>query len=885
MEQTPGEGARAGLHLALLEFLTVLPEEVQKADIPPTRKAKITQELCDSTQSILDFIQSILQVPIPADASQSMGILATKQRALRCAQSWIQYGVPLGSLGPLMAQVVALLAMPETFEGAIDVLIELISDPSMRAYEETLSNGLLSVVTTGWMRDEFARAINEQDEQVARPICRLLVQMGETFTTFLVANFLRDDVRTYMEMLLACTAFDGYFPADQELSYPFIINPASSTIWDLLAETIITHLAELLPGDDSVLANLPASVIAGGVSVRSPLGKVGGPAALERHKQVSDSAKALYARLVEVLRKKLTYPPDAEWNGWASDVKDRFRVYRRDCADTFPPCYDILSDIALGSLTQSAMTQLQDFVDGRCRDWQPLEATIFSIKALAERVSDAESVYLPHIFGDAFLGRLAVLSNPELTRPKRASLYAIGEYAAWLNQNPQYINPSATFLIDSLRQPELASAAVVGLEELSHECRTQLVEGVDLLVSVWVEAGTELQPPEKSRLVRAVAQVVQVLPRAALLPRLLRVLNGIVADIQKALASLNQDPELARQTVLDQLGYLKACCQGIQPTQDLEGSLETIATIPASGSTDAEEQQVAVVMWEVTQGICNAWSTDEEVMEALCKFIEKTFRTDLHIFAPNLFSLNNLLVTLYNSSPFACILDAAAMTIVAYGDREGAISPEQKGELARLVSGVADVSVVWIGTKAGMEGRPDVVHSFFQLLTQCLHRCLWAIVNLNQAVLDTIFQMVLAGLQVQEWLALKSILHFLENFVDMDYETSEIAQMVKNVVGVAGPVIIQQILQGIAGQMPKSMDSELARLLHKLVVKYPDPTREWLEACLQQEGFPSARLTALDKTNFVFSIMTKRFVRIKEAVKTFGNKCRGLEGTAFANAV
>lgn len=79
-----------------------------------------------------------------------------------------------------------------------------------------------------------------------------------------------------------------------------------------------------------------------------------------------------------------------------------------------------------------------------------------------------------------------------------------------------------------------------------------------------------------------------------------------------------QDLEEVKESVISQLGYLKACCQGIQPPEiDVDSSTDSLTgpAPSASGSNDTQLLSVAAVIWEVTQQICTIFVTDEEVMQ------------------------------------------------------------------------------------------------------------------------------------------------------------------------------------------------------------------------------------------------------------------------------
>ncbi|RKO90684.1 hypothetical protein BDK51DRAFT_13419, partial [Blyttiomyces helicus] len=507
-------------------------------------------------------------------------------RALRCAQSWVQYGIRFSSMGPLVERVISLLPDPEIFQPATEVLIELVASPSMKGYEETLCNKLVPVLTSGTLRDNFARAVSEEDEHGVGTMCRLLIQIGDTYTGFLVRNFVRPDVAVFIEMMIACTGFGGYFPAEQE------ITDLPLQFWSTLACSITEAQVPETLSTSSSIDKLHVDPVTG-VPLMQPL------------------------------------PP--------ADTA---------AVDPNRPAADRARSAAIGNTYATV----------------ELDATLWCIKAIAEEVSGAESVHVPRMFGPEFMGRLASVPPRQLTRVKRTALLTIGEYAEWLRGNHASFETIVPFVIACIRDPELSTAAVTGLHKLCDCCRHEMVQGVDLLVEVW--------PVEKALLVKGVSCVIQVLPPDALLPRLISVLHVIVRDTQMAMETLREDHLHARESILEQLALLKACCQGIGSTlrEDeepviIDPSLHPPTPTPTHPPADADQQRaVSTVMWEVTERICSVWGGDEEVMQALCDFIEKTLAagTILPIFTPNIPALVHLLVAMYRATPFACFLKAAA---------------------------------------------------------------------------------------------------------------------------------------------------------------------------------------------------------------------------------
>ncbi len=58
----------------------------------------------------------------------------------------------------------------------------------------------------------------EGENDTTSLICRLLVAFGESFTIQIGKNIMEPAINTFLDMLLECTQYPGYLPAEQELS-------------------------------------------------------------------------------------------------------------------------------------------------------------------------------------------------------------------------------------------------------------------------------------------------------------------------------------------------------------------------------------------------------------------------------------------------------------------------------------------------------------------------------------------------------------------------------------------------------------------------------------------------------------------------------------------
>ncbi|XP_044532698.1 importin-13 isoform X3 [Gracilinanus agilis] len=118
-EASPGDGQ--GRCLALLELLTVLPEEFQTSRLPQYRKNQVRAMLAQECGAIFPLLEQLLQQPsLPS---------AIKQKALKCFSSWVPLEVPLLDCERLIQAAFSALRDPELFDSSVEAIVNAISQP------------------------------------------------------------------------------------------------------------------------------------------------------------------------------------------------------------------------------------------------------------------------------------------------------------------------------------------------------------------------------------------------------------------------------------------------------------------------------------------------------------------------------------------------------------------------------------------------------------------------------------------------------------------------------------------------------------------------------------------------------------------------------------
>lgn len=274
------------INSTILEFFTLVPEEVSNSNIMGGRKLQLIGELKDNIKLVLSTISSSLFNATTTEI---------QLKSLRCLQSWIQYGFNLEEAYPILQKVMSLLGDTDLFESAVDVLLESMQQSAWSRYQ-TYRNELLTCFTSDAMKEKFESCIAEEDEETARLIAKLLTTFGETYTDYIVSQLARPDIYWLITMVIRLTGFEGFFPIDQE------VTEITLNFWYIMQETLFDEC--ILPVQQSAPSDQDNET--------EKLWKF----------NCGQAALAIYRELVEILTKNACYPDEPTWESWNKGKKE-----------------------------------------------------------------------------------------------------------------------------------------------------------------------------------------------------------------------------------------------------------------------------------------------------------------------------------------------------------------------------------------------------------------------------------------------------------------------------------------------------------------------------------------------------------------------------------
>ncbi|XP_074924361.1 importin-13 [Chelonoidis abingdonii] len=762
--------------LALLELLTVLPEEFQTSRLPQYRKGQVRSVLAQECGSVFPLLEQLLQ------QQDSPGFI--KQKVLKCFSSWVQLEIPLMDCENLIQAAFTSLQDPDLFDTAVEAIVNAISQPDAQSYHN--SPGALCCPS---------RALLDQ------------VQHWESFLAL-------------VNMIMFCTGIPGHYPVNETTS------SLTLTFWYTLQDDILSFE----PDKQAV------------------------------YQQVY---RPVYFQLVDVLLHKAQFPSDEEYGFWSSDEKEQFRIYRVDISDTLMYVYEMLGAELLSSLYDK-LGRLLTSTD-QPSSWQHTEALLYGFQSIAETIDVNYSDVVPGLIG--LIPRISI-SNVQLAD---TVMFTIGALSEWLADHPVMINNVLPLVLQALGNPELSISSVSTLKKICRECKYDLPPYAANIVAV--SQDVLMKQIHKTSQCMWLMQALGFLLSALQVEEILKNLHSLITPYIQQLEKLadetpNPSNKLAIIHILGLLSNLFTTLDISHHDDDHENTEVKKLPVPQGPNP------VVVVLQQVfqlIQKVLSKWLNDAQVVESVCAIFEKSVKTLLDDFAPMVPQLCEMLGQMYSTIPQASALDLTRQLVHIFA-HEPAHFPPIKA-LFLLVT-----SVTLTLFQQGPRDHPDIVDSFMQLLAQALKRKpdLFFCSSLD---VQAVFQCGILSLKFPEALTVKASCGFFTELLPRCGEVPPVGQVVHE----NGKQLLQAVLEGIGGQASRSLMDHFAEILFALSKHCFSYLSVWMKAAMQQEGFPSARLSPEQKDTFSQQILRERVNkrRVKEMVKEFTLLCRGLHGTEY----
>ncbi|KZP33116.1 ARM repeat-containing protein [Athelia psychrophila] len=876
----------------LLDFLSIVAEEVETSDLLASSKAQMMQSLSDAVPMVVQAITTSISLPRETLSSRQL------DSAMKCLVAWMPI-LPSNDLTPLIPLLISLLAPSHNeFDDAIfipasDALQEVMSKSAMSdgSGSKTLTEPLLI-----WL-DTWAGPIVETTlstgfvDSVSHSLCKLIIAIGDHSTTYLASNLATPAsplnstktkaqlVQTFLRLILAYTSLPGFYGVDEEES------EMTLGFWYLFQEALWSVDYTVEDGDEEPGQGRPLL-----------------DEEAEKEKQHEIVAKAVYSELVQTLRRKVTWPPATDLNEWAKDQREKFQVYRRDVGDTLINAFYILREDMLGYYLKELVERLtsrQGF-DG----WEEIESTLHCVMSIQEAVPVDDSPHLTQLFSSEILG---MLPNTGSDRIRRTTLGLIGTYASWFTtqtvettsatQSSLLMN-AINFVVTALPEPSLCLQAANALRDLCDANRSALAPHIGAFAEL--HAGlTGVPDTEKMKVLQSIASVIQALPPEEEIPPVEAIVIPIINNLAQAIQSSTQVPEDAKALAITQLQTLSGVAKGLTRTADSlffdESPTEQLET--GQMERARADPRMAKLREGIFSGIgatLDLWSTDAAVSDAVSDLTKSITALPLDITLITLPAgpLLEQVCLAAQRQLTAVWLTLAGMLIVQLAKPTLDLSTlklvrnsDAQNILSNVLPSLLQTSLTVLSQPGAMEANPDIVQAFFSCMDNLARDFVEALFRIDSGLFTGLIQCAIGSLALQERYSLVSACTFLGSLINKTFASEDLDNARGPFIEAHGRPMMKAILCGFAGTAPRSVVPNLIELLSTLLLRCPADSRVWMENILFADDFVSSRADADAKNKFIKSLAGARTIkRTRDAAQQFTLIARGLEGSNFGYA-
>jgi transportin-3 len=492
--------------LLLLEFLTVLPEEITTNQRIPVDTVQYTIRSATLLQDpALDVLQ-LLSMYV-----QATGVTEEIQSAVfACLASWLKAGEinvqALISL-PLFSTSFDSLAKEQVFDVAVDVICDIINET-----QEVDDNREAIELIVGRIlpfKSDLQQAISDGDDDKVRGLCRIFAQAGETYHRLMIQH--RDAFFPLVEAIFECVRYTDLDIV--QITFRF---------WYVLA----TDIGRTRGADPTIVATY-------------------GP---------------VFEQVLEAIVKHLRFPADME--AWSGQERDDFKSFRHYMGDTLKDCCHVLGS---QKCLARSLTMIQDCLSGHIGgqvQWQDVEAPLFSMRAMGAEADPHDNEVLPRIID-------VIPQLPGHVRLNYAALLVISRYTEWVKYHPDRIPMILSYISAgfSAGDAEVAAAAAQALTYLCQDCDRELAPFVPQLYAFYQAVVDTIDPDDGRSIAKAIGYVIAAMPAEQMVGPLTQFTQPLLQHLAQ-LAASDSASKVELQRAADRMEQLEQFIEIVSKRMD-----------------------------------------------------------------------------------------------------------------------------------------------------------------------------------------------------------------------------------------------------------------------------------------------------------------------------
>ncbi|KAJ6817034.1 transportin MOS14 isoform X2 [Iris pallida] len=764
---------------SFLELLTVLPQEAlsYKIAVRPERRRQFEKELASSAEVALGLLTACL------------GFDELKEQVLEAFASWLRliHGIPASTLAshPLVHAALSCLSSDQLLEAAVNVISELIHYSISGSPSTLLAQmPLIHIIVPRVMGLKEQLRDSSKDEEDVKAIARLFADMGDSYVELIATG--SDESMLIVQALLEVASHPDYD-----------ISSMTYNFWH--------HLQVNLTRRDS----------------NSSFGSESVEVARNRRLQVF---RPSFEMLVSLVSYRVEYPQDYQ-DLSEEDHKD-FKHARYAVSDVLVDATAVLG----GDLTLKILfTKLVQAVgncssDANCK-WQPVEAALYCIQAIAKSVSTQEAEIMPQVM--TLLPKLPY--QPQLLQTVCST---IGAYSKWISAAPLELSilpPLVDILTRGMSTSEDSSAAAaLAFKYICEDCSKQFCGSLDGLfhiyhIAVSGEGGYKVSSDDSMHLVEALSVVITELPSE---------------HAKKALELVCMPSVTALQELTCQGGVEQV------PARQLTVHIDRLACIFRNVNLPEAVADAVQKFWPIFKSVLDHRAWDMRTMESLCRAFKYAVKTSGRFMGTTIGAMLEEVQALYQQHNQPCFLYLSSEVIKIFGS-----DPSCADYLRSLIEALFSHTTKLLQNIKDFTARPDIADDCFLLASRCIRYC--PDLFIPSSIFPSLIDCSMVGATIQHRDACKSILTFLSDVFDLANCSGgeKYRSLIDSVILPRGATLTRILIASLTGALPSSRLEEISYVLIALTRTYGGKVLEWAKGSISL--IPPAAITEVECSSFL----------------------------------
>ncbi|KAJ4729616.1 Transportin like [Melia azedarach] len=678
-------------NIAVLEMLTVLPEEVvdsQASDcnISSAHRSQYGQELLSHTPMVIEFL--LQQSEKRFDGGVQLH--ERNRKILRCLLSWVRAGcfseISQGSLSahPLLNYVFNSLQVPSSFDVAIEVLIELVSQ------HEGLPRVLLCRVP--FLKELLLLpALTDGDEKVIGGLACLMSEIGQAAPCLIVEA--SSEALALADALLSCVAYpsEDWEIADSTLQF-----------WSTLASYIL------------------------GLDVNIAKNK----------KHVEDMFFSVFSALLDALLLRAQVDESSFNDDGMLDLPDGLVHFRMNLVE-------LLVDIC--QLLRSATFIQKVFFGGWASSnlpipWKEVETKLFALNVVSEVVLQEGQAFDFSVIMQ-LITMLSTMRSDELKGfiliVYRSLADVIGSYSKWISAFQNNARPLLLFLAAGISEPVSCNACAAALRKICEDASAIIDEPSNLEILMWIGEALEkrqLSLEDEEEVVSAISLILGSVSNKELKKNLLaRLLSSSHEAIGKLIDGDNQslmhNPAMYTQ-------ILSSATRGLYRMGTVFSHLA--APLPTDPAADDPIYALLRVFWPMLEKLFRSEHMENgNLSTAACRALSLAIQSSGQHFVTLLPQVLDCLSTNFVSfQSHECYIRTASVVIEEFGHREE-YGPLFVTTFERFTKAA---SVMALNSSYICDQEPDLVEAYTNFASTFVRSSRKEVLAASGALLEVSFQ-------------------------------------------------------------------------------------------------------------------------------------------------